>query len=145
MEKYGPLIEPKGIVVLSFALAVLILERVFPAVRPLAAAHLASLSNRVRRLFKNVSLAAAALSAIIPPSAPIPPQPPTLLNSTMQSGVFTFSFSTETNHTYAVEWTDALDPAFWQALTNFPGDGTMATITDGPAGAGARFYRVKAQ
>ena len=70
MEKYGPLIEPKGIVVLSFALAVLILERVFPAVRPLAAAHLASLSNRVRRLFKNVSLAAA--NAILSPLVVLP-------------------------------------------------------------------------
>src|SRR6266508_3323289 len=70
MEKYGALIEPKGGLVIGFALAVLILERLFPAVRPLAAAHLASLSDRVRRLFKNVSL--AAVNAILSPLVVVP-------------------------------------------------------------------------
>jgi sterol desaturase/sphingolipid hydroxylase (fatty acid hydroxylase superfamily) len=70
MEKYLPLIQSKGGVIAGFAIAVLILERLFPAVRPLAGAHLAALGDRAMRLFKNGSL--AAVNAILSPVVVVP-------------------------------------------------------------------------
>jgi hypothetical protein len=87
----------------------------------------------------NVWLAAATLS----PST-LPPQPP-LLNWAIAQGVFTLSFSTQTNRSYTVEWTDSLSPPYWQDLTNFMGDGSMAFVSDLLPSADIRLFRVRAQ
>jgi sterol desaturase/sphingolipid hydroxylase (fatty acid hydroxylase superfamily) len=70
VDKYLALIQSKGGLIVGFALAVLIFERLFPAARPLAAAHLASLRDRALRLVKNVSL--AAVNAILSPLVVLP-------------------------------------------------------------------------
>jgi sterol desaturase/sphingolipid hydroxylase (fatty acid hydroxylase superfamily) len=70
MERYLALIQSKGGVIAGFAIAVLVLERIFPAVAPLAAAHLKSLRERTIRLFKNVSF--AAINAVLSPLVVVP-------------------------------------------------------------------------
>jgi hypothetical protein len=57
---------------------------------------------------------------------------------------FVFSFVTEQNHNYTVQYTDSLTPVNWQTLMVVPGDGNTATISD-PLTIGARFYRVLIQ
>jgi sterol desaturase/sphingolipid hydroxylase (fatty acid hydroxylase superfamily) len=70
MEQYLALIQSKAGIIAGFAIAVFAIERIFPAVRPLAAAHLASLRERTMRLLKNVSL--AAVNAILSPLVVVP-------------------------------------------------------------------------
>ena len=72
-----------------------------------------------------------------------PPPMVAILNSALVETNFTFSFPTETNWTYNVEWTDSLPPTNWDTLTSFSGTGTNATITE-PATNVQRFYRVMA-
>ena len=57
---------------------------------------------------------------------------------------FVFSFITEQNHNYTVQYTDSLGPVNWQTLLVVPGDGNTATISD-PLTIGSRFYRVLIQ
>lgn len=87
----------------------------------------------------NVCLAAATLAGIAPPE---PPHRVTLVTVSGSGGGFTFSFLTQSNRNHSVEWTESLNPPAWQPLTNFQGDGTLATITDPAAGITSRFYRV---
>jgi sterol desaturase/sphingolipid hydroxylase (fatty acid hydroxylase superfamily) len=70
MDRYLPLVQSKGGIIVGFALIVLILERAFPAVRPLAVAHLASLGERARRFAKNMSF--AAVNAVLSPLVVVP-------------------------------------------------------------------------
>lgn len=58
---------------------------------------------------------------------------------------FTFSFQTQTNHTYTVQYTYSVSPAHWQTLTNFSGDGTMVNVTNQNPANPSCFYRVVAQ
>ena len=88
--------------------------------------------------FGNVTLEAATLTA-----SP-PPQPVTLLYPGISAGLFTFSFNTETNRTYFVEWSDSLLPGSWQPLTNMLGTGNALWITD-PLTPRHNFYRVRIQ
>jgi len=71
-------------------------------------------------------------------------QPVTIFNPAFGGGAFTFSFATELNRAYTVEFTDSLVPADWQMLTNFPGTGAIVTIPDAATNA-QRFYRVLIQ
>jgi len=89
--------------------------------------------------YGNTTLEAATLSSVAAP------QPVSLLNPAWNNGAFGFSFVTESNHAYTVEFTDSLMPAFWQALTNVSGDGTPAFISDPVPNPTQRFYRVGAQ
>jgi len=86
--------------------------------------------------FGSVILSAVSLSGFVPPHAVV------LLNPAWNNGTFNFSFVTQSNATHVAEYTDALAPAFWQPLTNFTGDGTLATIFDFPVPSSKRMYRV---
>ena len=70
--------------------------------------------------------------------------PVTLVNPMVSGTAFSFSFATLTGISYAVEFTDSLNPIRWTTLTNFTGDGTTLTATDTP-GVAQRFYRVGSQ
>lgn len=67
MDRLIPFLETKGGVILAFAFSLFLLERLFPAARPLARARLETMSARLMRLAKNVSFAGinAALSPLI--------------------------------------------------------------------------------
>jgi uncharacterized repeat protein (TIGR01451 family) len=54
---------------------------------------------------------------------------------------FVFSFATQTNVSYTVEFTDALPPTAWQAITNVPGDGSVSAFSDSITNT-QRFYRL---
>jgi hypothetical protein len=58
---------------------------------------------------------------------------------------FVFSFETQPNHTYTVEYLDALATQPWTTLTNLVGSGSNVTFTNTISTSGARFYRVTAQ
>ena len=57
---------------------------------------------------------------------------------------FVFSFETQSNHTYTVEYLDALATQPWTTLTNLVGSGSNVTFTNTII-TSARFYRVTAQ
>jgi hypothetical protein len=65
-----------------------------------------------------------------------------ILNPSMTGADISFSIATEANRAYSVQYTTSLYPANWQALTNFTGDGTLATVTDRTTSGAQRFYRV---
>ena len=88
--------------------------------------------------FGNVMLVGASLSGTVPP----PPQPVTLLNPSFTNGVFRFWFATENYQTYTVEYTSSLSTTSWTVLTNVPGNGSMAMVTDKFAYSANRYYRV---
>jgi alpha-tubulin suppressor-like RCC1 family protein len=58
---------------------------------------------------------------------------------------FVFSFPTQTNHAYTVQYTYSLAPADWQTLTNIPGDGAMMNCTNRITAGSSCFYRVVVQ
>jgi len=64
------LVQGKAALIVGFAVLMIGLERLFPAVRPLATAHLASLAERLRRLARNISM--AGLNAVVSPLIVIP-------------------------------------------------------------------------
>jgi hypothetical protein len=71
--------------------------------------------------------------------------PVTLENFTAASGNFTFSFHTESNWTYTVEFLNVLGSGAWQTLRTVQGSGTSVTVQDTMAGNSARWYRVSAR
>jgi hypothetical protein len=75
-----------------------------------------------------------------------PPPPPIqiVVNPTFQPGSFGLSFLTQTGLVYTVEFTTNLNPVNWFTLTNFPGDGSVAHVTDSDATNSGRYYRVGA-
>ena len=78
-------------------------------------------------------------------NAPAPPSPVQIVNPSFQSGAFDFSFLTQTGYTYTVQFTTELDPINWLDLTNFPGDGSLAQVSDTTATNLSRWYRVGAR
>src|SRR5687767_10696061 len=64
------MIESKAAWIVGFAVLMIGLERLFPAARPLAAAHLASFTDRFWRMARNVSF--AGLNAVLSPLIVIP-------------------------------------------------------------------------
>jgi len=70
--------------------------------------------------------------------------PVTLFGAKVVGANFVFSFETQPNQNYAVQFTDSLSPVNWLPLTPVPGDGNVATIID-PITNATRFYRVQVQ
>lgn len=68
----------------------------------------------------------------------------TIASPTWNGTAFTLKFPTAIGYSYSVEYTDALTPIAWQALTNFDGDGTTVSVTN-LTSAAQRIYRVGAQ
>jgi hypothetical protein len=83
-------------------------------------------------LYGNVTLQSADLAGPAPALGILNPPPPNL---------FAFSFPTEQDWNYAVQFKDSLSWTNWVTLTNFIGNGANAAITDPPFSN--RFYRVK--
>ena len=68
----------------------------------------------------------------------------TLFGSANVGGEFQFSFPTQPNHTYTVQFTDSLTTPNWQDGPVVQGDGTIVTISDEITTA-RKFYRVLIQ
>jgi hypothetical protein len=77
-------------------------------------------------------------------NAPAAPAPVQIVNPGFQFGAFDFSFLTQTGYTYTVQFATELDPINWIDLTNFPGDGSVAQVSDTTATNLSRWYRVGA-
>ncbi len=65
-----------------------------------------------------------------------------ILNPSMTGTDISFTIATEANRAYSVQYTTSLYPMNWQILSNFTGDGTLATVTDRTTSGAQRFYRV---
>jgi hypothetical protein len=68
-------------------------------------------------------------------------QPVTIFNMALNGTNFTFSFTTELNRTYTVQFTDSPQPPNWQTLTGASGTGGVVTIPDSATNA-QPFYRI---
>jgi hypothetical protein len=67
----------------------------------------------------------------------------TLINPSTGADRFQFSFPTQVDVGYMVQFTDSLSPITWQTLTNLTGNGSPVAISDpNPAGT-ERYYRVR--
>jgi len=71
--------------------------------------------------------------------------PLTCLSPLANGNGFSFSFSTESNRTYLVQYTTSLSPIYWQTLTDVVGDGNVITVTDSFQAGSQQFYRVQAR
>jgi hypothetical protein len=67
-----------------------------------------------------------------------------LVNPRITGGQFRFSFDTTPSRAYTVEYSDAVRPTNWQALTNFSGSSGPWTFSE-PVASQKRFYRVSVQ
>ncbi len=74
-----------------------------------------------------------------------PLSPIALRDFTTASGNFSFSFQTENNWNYTVEFANVLDAGAWQTLRTIQGTGASVTVEHAIAGSSARFYRVLAR
>ncbi len=88
--------------------------------------------------YGEVSLAAATLQG-----GPAMPLEIRLLNPSRDAENFSFSFTTEANRAYTVEFTPTLAPVNWQTLTNITGTGSPVLVTDPVTNNVQRFYRVQ--
>lgn len=89
-------------------------------------------------VYGNVTLQAATLQGG-------PPQAVQIVNPQWQGNACAFSFLTQANNNYTVQYTALLAPASWQTLASFPGNGTMMSVTNQNATNAACFYRVVTQ
>ncbi len=71
--------------------------------------------------------------------------PPAIFPPAITSGQILFSLRPEVGKTVYIEYKDNLQQTLWQALTNFPGDGNLHTISNLTSGASGRFYRMYLQ
>jgi len=72
-------------------------------------------------------------------------EPVTLLGAIVENGQFKFSFQTEVNKTYVVQFTSSLStPINWQTATTVPGTGGVVTIVQNVSGLNG-FFRVLIQ
>ncbi|MEO5803379.1 MAG: hypothetical protein ABIR24_07595 [Verrucomicrobiota bacterium] len=69
-----------------------------------------------------------------------PATPTVLLNPAIQAEKFVFSFATESNRQYRVEYAASFSPSGWQTLTNFFASNSVTVIKD--VMTAQRFYRV---
>ena len=92
--------------------------------------------------FGNVTLQAATLviGAGNSPALPVTLQYPSLAGSN-----FVFSFASQSNHTYEIDYNGALGSGTWQVLTNLTGTGSTLSVTNKNVPATQRFYRVQTQ
>ena len=67
-----------------------------------------------------------------------------LSNASVAGDSFSFSFATENNRRYTIEFTDSLAAINWQILTSFTADGSLAKVSFNRTNT-ARFYRVNVQ
>jgi hypothetical protein len=87
-------------------------------------------------------------SVVSPPATlSVTAVPPRIANPLCEShGTnFTFSFSTQTGATYAVEYTDGFTPAIWKPLRTLPGTGGGVQVTLAVSNAPARFFRIRVE
>jgi hypothetical protein len=96
--------------------------------------------NLFDSVYGNVTLQAATLQGGSAPALPV-----TITNPLFLNGSFAFSFLSQTNHNYLIEYTDILPPTNWATLTNFPGNASTITVTNQEVTAAQRFYRVITQ
>ncbi|MDB6018595.1 MAG: hypothetical protein JWR19_3084 [Pedosphaera sp.] len=90
--------------------------------------------------YGNVTLQAATLQG-----GPSDPLPVYIINPLQIGSDYVFSFLTQSNHNYTIQYADSLPPPNWGTVTNFSGTGTMATVTNYNVSAGQRYYRVQTQ
>lgn len=88
--------------------------------------------------YGNITWQAATLS-------PAPPAPRLTPIFSSQPDAFNFSFPAHTGVNYEVWYSDTLNPANWQLLTNFPGTNGVMTVNSLNTSFPARFYRVQAE
>jgi hypothetical protein len=71
-----------------------------------------------------------------------PATPPTIFGTTLEAGTIRFSFNTESNRTYTVEFQDSLTASNWAVLTNIPVQPADTTIQiTNTISSDARFFR----
>jgi hypothetical protein len=90
--------------------------------------------------YGNVALQAATLQA--DNSFPIPVS---IMNPQQIGKNFTFSFSTELNHSYAAQYADSLPTSNWVTFTNVGGTGNTLSVTNQNIPTTRRYYRVQTQ
>jgi hypothetical protein len=73
------------------------------------------------------------------------PTPQSLTIPNLAGGDFVFSFPTEPDALYTIEFSESLNPVNWQPLTNFPGDGTSLSFTNQIEGKSERYFRLRIQ
>ncbi len=78
-------------------------------------------------------------------SPPADPGVPEVFGVQFRDGVFGMAFTTESGHTYTVEFTDSLETDDWETLETIEGNGEPAEITDAEPGVRLRFYRVRVE
>lgn len=94
--------------------------------------------NLYDTVYGNVTLQAATLQS----AAPLAVQ---ITNPLRVENGFAFTFLTQTGRNYSVEYTDSLNPAVWQTLASFPGNGTSMSVTNQNPTSTTGFYRVLTQ
>jgi len=99
---------------------------------------------RIQDLFDydygNVTLPAATLQGPLPAAPSL-----TILNPQLSGGEFSFSFNSQSNQGYTVEFTPLLSPANWLTLTNLIGTGGELWVADPTVTNAQRYYRLIAQ
>lgn len=91
-------------------------------------------------LYGNVTLQAATLQG-----GPVDALPVIIQGVQRNGNQVTFSFLTQSNFSYLVEYTDSLSPLSWTALTTVPGTGGVVVVTDPNANGAQRYYRATTQ
>jgi len=91
-------------------------------------------------VYGNVTLASTTLQ-----QGPPVPQPAHLLDPAYSSGVFHFSFLSQSGLSHVVEYTDSLHPADWLLLTNLVGTGQVLSVTNSSPAESSRYYRVRTE
>jgi len=90
--------------------------------------------------YGNVTLQSATLQGEIT-SVPVPVH---LVEPKMLGSDFVFSFMTQSNLTYVVEYADQLPATNWLTLLTLPGTGALTSVTN-QAATRQRFYQVQTQ
>jgi hypothetical protein len=70
---------------------------------------------------------------------------PTLTVISYSGGTFSFSFPSQNNCVYLIQYKDTVTASEWTTLQSVTGDGAVKTVEDTTAPASSRFYQVKVQ
>ncbi len=68
---------------------------------------------------------------------------PQLLNPTVSSNKFTFSFNTAYNGLYEVQYNDDLTTTNWMFYTSLTGNGSLMQVVTPASGTTNRFFRLR--
>ena len=90
--------------------------------------------------YGNISLQAATLQG-----DELFPIPVSIFNPRRIENNFAFSFSTQSNHNYAVQYSDSLPATNWATFTNVFGTGDTLSVTNLNVPVARRYYRVQTQ